>query len=259
MRRRSFNRALLMTSAAATLLPSVARSALANRAIHYQKGDTISPEVFVLDKNQRQHTLLSLMRDKPGVEVTLLFLFGGGDMGKGRPGGFWCQDSFNDMHILRTLAARYQDLPVGIIPVSCAPVYSTQYLGFEKRVFLDSPAGSAEYQAAASAFIRSTQAAVDSGIIPMEPWYDLRLRTVMSRAPKKMPAQAAGPVYPWQGGFRAENEIQNYGVPNFWLLDPAGKVLSDPFMGNVYHPHGGSVEINYTLSDIDTTIQGLLS
>lgn len=254
MRRRSFNQLLLVAGAAGGLPTFLSRALAASAVGNYSRGDSISPEAFVLDSEQRRHTLVSLLLGNQDTRVNLLFIFGGGDMGGGRPGGIWCGDSFNDMHILRTLAGRYRKGPVGIIPVACAPVYSTQFLDFPKRVFLDYPEESAEFQEAAKAFIDSTQAAVEAGIIPMQPWYDLRLRTMMSRAPEQMPSGNTGNTYSWQGSFRAADETQNYGVTNFWVLSPDGVVLTDPFRGNIYHPHSGPVQINYTLSDIESAI-----
>jgi hypothetical protein len=256
MQRRSFNQAILAASAAIAT-PSVISSAMAATSGigPYRKGDRISTEVFVLDRMQNRHSLVSLLSGNAGTRVNLLFLFGGGDMGGNRPGGIWCSDSFNDMHILRTLTARYHDQPVEFIPVACAPVYSTKYLDFPERVFLDSPDDSAEYQEAAEAFIRSTQSAVEAGIIPIQPWYDLRLRTMMSRKPAQMPAEQTGKIYDWQGRFRAADETQTYGVPNFWVLDSEGVVLTDPFRGNIYNPHGSEMQINYTLLDIDSAIR----
>jgi hypothetical protein len=260
MQRRSFNQAILAASAAIAT-PGVISSAMAatSGVGPYRKGDSISADVFVLDQDQNRHPLLSILSANDDSQVNLLFLFGGGDMGGNRPGGIWCSDSFNDMHILRALTAKYRDQPVGFIPVACAPVYSTQYLDFPERVFLDFPDDSAEYQKAAEAFISSTQSAVEVGIIPMQPWYDLRLRTMMSRKPAQMPAEPAGEIYAWQGRFRAADETQNYGVPNFWVLDSAGVVLADSFRGNMYHPHGSEMQIKYTLADVDAAIKTALS
>lgn len=260
MKRRAFNRFLLAGGATSVLSPTLGYAQNALPATDsYQVGDIISPEVFVLDREQTRHSLISLLSGNPEAKVNLLFLFGGGDMGGGMPGGIWCQDSLYDMHIIRSLVTNYRGRPLGIIPVACAPVYSTQYLDFPERVFLDSPQDSTVYMLAAEAFISTTQAAVEAGVIPLQPWYDLRLRTMMSRKPAQMPARTSGAVYDWQGKFRAADETQNYGVPNFWLLSPGGVVLSDPFRGNIYLANGRPMQINYTLADIDAAIRAALA
>ena len=74
----------------------------------YGKGDAISSDIFVTDKIGSQVHLASLLKEaESGINV--LFIFGGGDMGSGQPGHLWCQDSFEDTHILRTLYSKYQD------------------------------------------------------------------------------------------------------------------------------------------------------
>ena len=62
----------------------------------------------------------------------------------------------------------------------------------------------------------------------------------------------------WQGVFRAPEETQFYGVPSFWIINKNGEVLAAPLRGNIYHPHGEDVTINYTFSNIDRVLQGLL-
>jgi len=36
-------------------------------------------------------------------------------------------------------------------------------------------------------------------------------------------------------------------------------VLAAPFRGNVYHPHGAELRINYTFADVDAQLAKLLA
>jgi hypothetical protein len=72
-----------------------------------------------------QVSLLSLFAAQPG-NVNVLFIFGGGDLGSKMPGHLWCQDSFEDTHILRTLHGKYQNKAVGFVAVASAPAYHSE-------------------------------------------------------------------------------------------------------------------------------------
>lgn len=223
----------------------------------YAQGDTISPAVFVTDMAGSQVNLASLLTGSDSG-VNVLFIFGGGDLGSGMPGHLWCQDSFEDTAILRTLYGKYQDKGVNFIAVASAPVYHSQTLGQKAGVFLTDADDSPDYQAARKAFIDSTQAAVESGILPFEPYLDARFRLMFNRRPDLVPRAEYGEVFTWQGAFRSPAETQFYGVPSFWLLDNQGRVLTSPFRGNLYHAHGSDVTIIYTFRDIDMALSELL-
>jgi len=223
----------------------------------YEKGDVISQEIFVADKTGSQVHLSSLLAEsESGVNV--LFIFGGGDLGSGQPGHLWCPDSFEDTHILRTLHGKYADMGVNFIAVGVAPVYHSEMLGHKQGVFLIDAPESKDYQSAHQAFVDSTMAAYDSGILPVEPYLDAGFRLMFNRSPDLAPRAEYGEVFSWQGAFRNPEETQFYGVPGFWILDDEGRVLAAPFRGNIYHPHGADVTINYTFGDIDKVLQGLL-
>jgi len=223
----------------------------------YSQGDSVSPGIFVTDKSGSQVHLASLLKEaESGINV--LFIFGGGDMGSGMPGHLWCPDSFEDTHILRTLYSKYQDKGVNFISVAAAPAYHTQFLGYKAGVFLTDAGSSDEFKTAEQAFIDSTMDSFDSGILPVEPYLDSRFRLMFNRSPELVPGNAYGDVLSWQGAFRDPEETQFYGVPSFWILGTGGEILSAPFRGNIYHPHGADVSIKYTYSDIDDALQGLL-
>jgi hypothetical protein len=222
----------------------------------YGQGDEISPAIFVANKAGSRISLASLLGAETGVNV--LFIFGGGDLGAGMPGHLWCQDSFEDTAILRTLYGQYENRGVNFIAVASAPVYHSQALGHKAGVFLIDSDDSDEYKNAEQDFIDSTEAAVDNGILPFEPYFDARFRLSFNRRPDLVPREAYGEVYPWQGVFRSPTETQFYGVPSFWILDNAGRVLTAPFRGNVYHPHDTDPVIRYTYRDIDAALDALL-
>jgi hypothetical protein len=221
-------------------------------------GNPVPATVTVSDAAGQTQPLLALFRAQPG-NVNLLFLFGGGDLGKQFPGRLWCPDSFEDTHILRTLHAKYRDKGVGFVAVAAAPVYHSQVLGAPARVFLDAADDSVAFIAARRAFIDSTLAAKQAGILPFEPHFDLRFALLLAGGDKPQPGPGWGKRADWHGGFRASDETQYYGVPQFWLLDDEGRVLAPPFRGNVYHPHGGEMHIGYSVRDVDATLRNLLS
>lgn len=73
----------------------------------------------------------------------------------------------------------------------------------------------------------------------------------MSEAQQANLNKSYGSIPEWQGAFRAPHEEQTYGVPAFWIVDENGKVVEQPFRGNIYHPHGDDVmSVNYSLKDI---------
>lgn len=231
---------------------------LAAQPVHYGKDSVISADVFVTDRNGSNIGLHDLLAQHPD-ELTVLFIFGGGDLGTGQTGDLWCPDSFEDTSILRTLVGKYQDNGVNFVAVASAPVYHSQVLGFPARVFHDAESGSTEFGAARDAFVQSTLAAHDSGILPIEPYFDLRLNLMLNRTEALLPGAGFGAVQDWHGAFRAADETQFYGVPSFWVLASDGTVLAEPLRGNIYHPHGGDVRINYTFNDVDALLQQLLS
>ena len=248
---------LIVTSLIAGTLALVADRAWAG-ATAFGPENPISAETTVADADGSPRNLLALFRSQPG-NVNLLFLFGGGDMGKQLPGRLWCQDSFEDTHILRTLHDKYRDKGVGFVAVAMAPVYHSKVLGAPDRVFLDAAADSEAFKSARRAFVDSTLAAQQAGILPFTPQFDFRYALMLAGGEKPQPGPGWGAREAWHGAFRAVEETQYYGVPQFWLVDDEGHVLAPPFRGNVYHPHGGEIHIAYTLRDMDAVVNNLLS
>lgn len=234
------------------LFLSITAYAETDKFQHYQAGDTISSETFVHDKAGGQIRIKDLVSDN---KLSILYLFGGGAMGlENKTGGLWCTDSYEDSHILRTLYAKYKGQDIGFIPVAFPAVFHTHYMNHPKKVFLNANNGSEEFVAATNAFVESTWSAHEQGIIPMEPYFDLRFRLLRARDDRFGPVENS-----WEGAFRKPGETQTYGVPSFWLVDKTGKILAAPFRGNIYHGLPETYSIAYTLKEVDQQIQSLLS
>jgi hypothetical protein len=240
-----------------TLYAVLGAAALAAPTEHLVEGSVIPAAVAVEDAQGGDVSLLSLFAAQPG-NVNVLFIFGGGDLGKGLPGQLWCPDSFEDTHILRTLHGKYRNKGVGFVAVASAPVYHGRALGAKDRVFLDAANDSDDFKAARQNFIDSTLAAHKNGILPIAPHFDTRFALMLNPSDKLRPGPGYGNIKDWYGAFRAADETQFYGVPSYWLVDDQGKVLVAPFRGNVYHPHGGDLRIRYTFSDVDRAVQRVL-
>lgn len=230
---------------------------IANGQEHYQLESRISEQVTVADETGRDLSLQKLIANS-GAEISVVFIFGGGGMGHKRAeknGGLWCPDSYEDMHILRSLHNYYKGR-VGIIPVAVPPVFHSELLGYEKGLFF-TDRSSSDYQKALMSFVDSTQASFKQGTIPVQPFYDNGFNFLISEEQSRL-RNKVSPVEKWHGAFRAENETQYYGVPNLWLVDSTGQIIAEPFRGNVYRPHGGGISINYTLKEVVEVIEAKL-
>lgn len=257
MKRREFLRTSAGFGAAAVFAPGIPTSwsapiADSEKPMQFEIGEKIASEAFILDEVMSRKTILTLCEEKFDTLVNMLYIFGGGALDREDKPGIWCPDSFDDLHILRFVHEKYEFAGVNIIPVACAPVYSSQYYGLEEGVFLNEPDDSEKFQEAAKKFIDSTQEAADRGVIPVQPYFDLRLRLVLNREEDLLPGPGYGEIYAWQSKFRADDEPQKYGVPTIWLMDPHGVVLEKPFHSNIYHTD--PFQINYTIVDVDKAL-----
>lgn len=220
----------------------------------YETGDQVAKEAFVHDRDLKKHHLVDLCSQIPRVKVNFLYIYGGGaNRHRDRLGGLWCPDSFEDLHTLRFIDQKYDDSQVRILPVACAPVYSSQYYSFERRVFLDEPDKSDKFRESARVFVESTEEVIDNDFIPVPTYYDFRHRLLFNRREDLQPGDGYGKVFEWQGKFRGRGDTQKYGTPTVWLLDSNGKVLEEPFWGNYYHSE--PFQIGYTIVDLDQAIQ----
>ena len=221
----------------------------------YDAGSQIGQQVSVLNDQGDSLSLRQIIQER-GKAVNIVFIFGGGAMGheKGKDrGGLWCPDSYEELHIIRSLKSAYAK-QVGFFPIAVPPAHHTQYLGSSKGIFLQSDRGGEEYQTAVSGFIDSTQEAVTAGTIPYQTFYDAGYNFMVS----EQVLASRESRQDWHGAFRAANEAQTYGVPSIWIVDDEGRVLQPPFRGNIYHDHGEGILINYTLSDVVRALESEL-
>ncbi|MFH0943624.1 MAG: DJ-1/PfpI family protein, partial [Planctomycetota bacterium] len=219
----------------------------------YDVGETIDPEVEVEDAAGARHRLLSL----PGEEdlVIVLFLFGGGgDRREFHRAGIWCEDSMNELPLMRHMRARFRDRPVAFLPVACPPVFDEEQFGYPSGCFEES---SADHVAARAAFVKATRDAVDSGLIPFDTvYYDPGFKLMRGPDTAGAPSEEAREEAPsWAGRFRARDEYQQYGLPTIWILSREGKVLMPPFRGNRYEK---DLTLIYTARELHTAISRAL-
>ncbi len=213
----------------------------------YEAGERIDPEVTVEDEQGARVRLLDLASARDRVIV--LFLFGGGEHeAKLRRGGLWCDDSMNEMPLLRHAQARFAAEPVAFLPVACPPLFDEEKCGFPKGAFRpDSP----QLAEARQQFVASTEAAVASGVIPFpRVYYDPTFKLARDVGESPPPDEE-----PWVGRFRARGEYQEYGLPALWLLSRDGTVLVPPLRGNAYEKNA---VLHYGDRELDEAIRTAL-
>ena len=111
MNRRDFN----LSALAVVAVPRIVNSGNNDR-LYYDMGSVLSSQIEIIDQQKQSHVLLDLVKTN-NKKLTVLFLFGGGAMGSERAnGGIWCPDSFEDLHILRSLVSVYNK-EVNFIPL----------------------------------------------------------------------------------------------------------------------------------------------
>ena len=104
---------------------------VSNQKSRYGRGSVISDNVFVTELNGQNIEVHKLLKQN-AKPLSLIFIFGGGGLGHKRTmdtGGIWCPDSYEDLHILRTLHDNFKD-EVAFLPVACPPVFHSKMLGF---------------------------------------------------------------------------------------------------------------------------------
>ncbi len=198
-------------------------------SVGYRVGDRIDPDVTVLDADGAPRRLLDVVPDD--ARVVVLTLFGGGDAGgEARRGGLWCEDSLNQLPVLRHLMHRFARSPVGFVGVACPPALHDERFGHAKGAF-QGDGDPAEIRR----FVEATERAVERGVVPFEEvHYDPTFR--LSRDVVALPPRDGDPA--WVGRFRPRDEWQVYGTPCVWILSRDGVVLMPPFHGNNFEKEG---------------------
>lgn len=222
----------------------------------YLSGDSIDPDTFVLDANLERVRLLDLI--EPDSKIAVLVFFGGAAQSiPDEPfrGPLWCEDSFDDLAVQRALVSHFKGAPVQFIPIVIPPVYTNDRYGYENDVFLSNPDESPEFQSAARAFIEGTEKIRATTLLPYDRlFFDPKNRLCQNKTAVEL-AEGFGEIFEWQGKLKWHRDPRKYGVPSIWILDPKGKVLTNPFWGNDYDSdppsvHYGFAELKDALSEL---------
>lgn len=216
-------------------------------------GDRIPEDVTVEDAAGAKHTLGELVGSAGVRGVVLLFLGGGSAVPRPERGDMWCEDSFNDLSIMRRLVRDYTPRGITFVPVLCPPVYHERDFGYDAGSFLTSSDADSEFQDNRRRFVEATTVLHDNGLLPFSKiWFDSRFRLLAN--PKH--GVAAGPSPEWQGKCKWYRDPQTYGTPTLWVLEPDLTVFGEPFSRNNYEAEGGT--LSYSARDVAARLDRLL-
>lgn len=217
----------------------------------YAPGDTVDPGVFLLDSERRELPLLDLVRKD--TRLVYLLIFGGAE---GKDADLWCGDSRSDLAIHVAMLEKYAAKGVRFVPVATPPVYAEARHGYQAGVFVGTPESSPAHGEAVLGFVARTEALRASGKLPFpEIFYDPRFR-LLDNAGRYPHVAAYGVVHGWQGRFKACGDTQRHGTPTLWLLGRDGRVLREPFYGNVYERR--EEKLRYREKDVAGAIDSIL-
>lgn len=222
------------------------------RPMSWLPGETVT--AIVEDGAGTRVALEELLRDQ-SCKGAVLFLVAGAEGGDTRKrGGLWCEDSFNDLPLLRHLRLQYEDKGIRFIPVCCPPVYHEEEFGYTEGAFLHRPDDDPVYRDNRQKFVARTQRLVDEDVLPFSRiWFDPRFRMLSN--PLRGEA-SVGERPDWQGKFKWYGDTQAYGTPTLWILDRERRVFGKPFHMNVYESEGR--RIRYTTRDVSSRLDRLV-
>lgn len=248
MQRRRFLSSLTLVGAARASPASAADEAKGC----YAPGDVVGRGVFLLDSERRELPLLDLVRND--TRLLYLLIFGGAEAGP--DAGLWCGDSRSDLAIHAAMLHKYAAKGVRFVPVATPPVYAEARHGYPAGAFLGTAESSAAHGDAVVGFVARTEALRAGGKLPFpEIFYDPRFR-LLDNAGRYPHVAAYGVVHAWQGRFKACGDTQRHGTPTLWLLGKDGRVLREPFYGNVYER--GEEKLRYRENDVASAIELIL-
>ena len=227
----------------------------ATRPKCYLPGERIDESVQVQDANGKRVSLRDILAAK-ACKGVLLFLVAGAEGKPGRKrGGLWCEDSFNDLPLLRHLRLDYEAKGVRFVAVCCPPVYHEEEFGYDSGAFLTKADDDAVYERNRRLFVERSLALRSDDVLPFdEIYFDPRFRLL---ANKKRGEASVGVRPDWQGRFKWHRDTQTYGTPTLWVLTPDGEVFGDPFTMNVYESEGR--RLRYTARSVGTRLDRLVS
>src|SRR5437867_554318 len=92
----------------------------------YMPGETVDPDTFFQDAQQKPVKLLQAI--KPGAKAVVLVIFGGAYLTTtDKHGGIWCEDSLDEFANLKAACNKWKDSGIQFIALACPPVYSDKY------------------------------------------------------------------------------------------------------------------------------------
>jgi len=217
-------------------------------------GETIPADVAFEDAGGNPATLAEIAA---GARAVVLYFMGGATAEADGPrAGFWCEDTFDDLPLLRHLALDYEPKGVRFVGVLCPPVYHEAQFGYEEGAFLRHPSEDPVFGRNRRRFVEASLELHRRGLVPFERvLFDPRFRA-LSNPSRGEASPEAGPRPPWQGRFKWSEDTQAYGTPTMWVLTPALEVFGDPFFMNVYESEGRA--LRYTVRDVRSRLDRLL-
>ncbi|MCA9741774.1 hypothetical protein KC734_09555 [candidate division KSB1 bacterium] len=223
----------------------------------YQIGETIAPEVTVVNANGEQQNLLELIDSE--TKLIYLVIFGGPSLNpEHSEGGLWCEDSFNDLPISNFIARKYGEKGVKVVPVVCPPVYHERRFGYPVDAFMKTAQSENSFQKAFKSFVGATAKLQNARIIPFETvYFDPQFRLMFNYSAMSDVNEYAGEMADWLGKLKPCGDDQRYSTPTIWLLSPQGEVLHAPFYGNRFMT--GRLKISFTIRDVDAAVAELLA
>jgi len=220
-------------------------------------GETVPADVSFEDANADLVTLGDLAASFEDARAIVLVLFGGAEAAnRAHRGGLWCEDSFDDLPLMRYLLLEYEPRGVRFVAVACPPVYGESAFGYDEGAFLTRPADDPVYRENRRKFVEGTLRLRDADVLPFDRlFFDPRFR-LLANPEKGVPSEAAGAAPEWQGRFKWHEDSQTYGTPTIWILEPDLTVAGNPFFMNVWESEGRA--IRYTPRDVAARLDRLL-
>lgn len=219
-------------------------------------GQRVDGDVTIEDATGKRIRLQDIARQQSSKGIVLCLIAGaeGGDTRK--RGGFWCEDTFNDMPLLRHLRLVYEPKGVRFIAVCCPPVYHEAEYAYEPGAFLTLPDDDPRYESDRRRFVSRTLALREHQALPFdEVYFDPRFR-LLANPSRGEADRGLGERPAWQGKFKWHRDTQTYGTPTLWLLKPDLTVFGQPFFMNVYESPGR--KLRYTVRDVGSRLDRLV-
>ena len=213
-------------------------------------GDRLDPKITVEDAAGQAVSLGDILKRHPATRGVVLYIVAGAEGGDVRKrGGMWCEDSFNDMPLLRHLIMDWESKGILFLAVTCPPVYHEEMYGYTKGAFLERADDDPVYLENRKKFVERTLALRERETLPFtNVYFDPRFRLLANPKHGVPSYPGSKPAPGWQGRFKWRADSQMYGTPTMWVLKPDLTVFGKPFHMNVYESEGR--RLRYTVRDV---------